>query len=309
MAMDEPAAPAAQPPSAIGALCDHAGEVWSFFAQVLGQRPIVGDERARHELQAQLHMLLRGSYSWRSETALEFCTRSAVKASEACKQAGAPFDAADFATALWNEFQQERKTILERVESLYAPAVHQCHVHGDLTQTAHDAVRQLVDLLRDLWGVVEWDDWSKRSSGVSNAIHEARVWAVPPVETVKESAAAEKPTPAAVIDDEWAVIAKALSGNEPDVLVYLDVENAHSAGAVCDKSTIGEELDLTPTQVDRAVRALRKKKLAKSHSGRKGGVYLLANGRNVAAWVSPNNLKNRKLWDRKKAAQPLRRAQ
>jgi hypothetical protein len=187
--MDEPAAPAAQPPSAIGTLCDHAGEVWSFFAQVLGQRPIVGDERARYELQAQLRMLLRGSYSWRSETALEFCTRSAVKASEAFEQAGAPFDAADFATALWNEFQQERKTILERVESLYAPAVHQCHVHGDLTQTAHDAVRQLVDLLRDLWGVVEWDDWSKRSSGVSNAIHEARVWAVPPVETVKASAA------------------------------------------------------------------------------------------------------------------------
>lgn len=177
MATDKPDA---QPPRAIAALCDHAGEVWSFFAQVLGQRPLVRDERARHELQAKLRMLLRGSYSWRSETALEFCTRSAVKASEAFEQAGAPFDAADFATALWNEFQEEREAILERVESLYAPAVHQCHVHGDLTLTAHDAVRHLVDLLRGLWVVAEWDDWSERSSVVSNAINEARVWAVPP---------------------------------------------------------------------------------------------------------------------------------
>ena len=190
MATDKPAATAAQPTGAIAALCDHAGEVWSFFAQVLGQRPIVRDERGRRELQAQLRGLLRGSYSWWSETALEFCTRSAVKTSEACKQAGAPFDAADFATALWNEFQEERKAILDRVESLYAPAVHQCHVHGDLTLTAHDAVRHLVDLLRGLWVVAEWDDWSERSSGVSNAIHEARVWAGPPVETVKASAAA-----------------------------------------------------------------------------------------------------------------------
>lgn len=145
---------------------------------------------------------------------------------------------------------------------------------------------------------------------IGEAVAKAFAPLVPPlVKAMKESAASVTPTPAPVIDDEWAAIAKALSGNEPDVLVFLDEEKAHSAGAVCDKTTIGEELALTPTQVDRAVRALRKKKLAKSHPGRKGGVYLLAKGRNVAAWVSPNDLKNRNLRDRKKAAQPLRRAQ
>jgi len=111
---------------------------------------------------------------------LGFCVRAATKASEDFEKAGAPFDAADCATALWNGFQEERNAILERVESLYPPAVHECHVHGDLTRTAHDAVRQLVEMLRGLWGAVEWDDWSERSSGVSNVIHEARVWAVPP---------------------------------------------------------------------------------------------------------------------------------
>jgi hypothetical protein len=154
--------------------------MWSFFSQVLGQRPLVRDERARHDLQAQLRGLLRGSCSWRSETALGFCVRAAAKASEDFEKAGAPFDAADCATALWNGFQEERKAILERVESLYPPAIHECHVHGDLTRTAHDAVRQLVEMLRGLWGVVEWDDWSERSRGVVSAIHEASLWAVPP---------------------------------------------------------------------------------------------------------------------------------
>lgn len=282
MATDKPAATAAQPTGAIAALCDHAGEVWSFFAQVLGQRPLVRDERARHDLQAQLRGLPRGSCSWRSETALGFCVRAAAKASEDFEKAGAPFDAADCATALWNGFQEERNAILERVESLYPPAVHECHVHGDLTRTAHDAVRQLVEMLRGLWGAVEWDDWSERSSGVSNAIHEARVWAVPPAETVKASAVSSPVRG----DDEWQIIERGLPLVGRDVLVFLHGQRAYSSDSVQNRNEIASALEIDSVDVKKAIKALRE-------HGQKHGRPLVEStpgGPFGGSWITPDGI-------------------
>lgn len=120
----------------------------------------------------------------------------------------------------------------------------------------------------------------------------------------------EAEPPPIVVDDEWTTIALGLSANEPDVLVLLDAYSAHSRKGHCKKSELAEELSLSHFQVDRAVRSLRRKGLLDSAPGRgDGGVWITISGRNVAARVPSNCLKTFRLYNTKKGAQTLRRAQ
>lgn len=165
---------AARELNAVATLCDHAEKVWSFFAGVLGTRPLCRDELARASVQADLDCGL-----WPSKTAREFCARSVVSGSEERGEQGDLGDLAKRAAYFWSEFQEERKTLLEGVEPLYPPAINECHEHGGLAAPAHEAAKNLTNQLRGLWSVAEWDDWSEHHAAVANAISEARVWASP----------------------------------------------------------------------------------------------------------------------------------
>lgn len=113
-----------------------------------------------------------------------------------------------------------------------------------------------------------------------------------------------------LVDDEWTVLASSLTGNMPEVLVFLDAMTAHSAMAPCTKSMIEDELSLSATQVDRAIRSLRKQGLVDSKGGRSvGGIRLTAAGRNVVARIPSDHVKDPTLVNHQKAAQTLRRAQ
>jgi hypothetical protein len=164
--------------TAIAALCEHAGKLWSFFEGMLS-RVVHCDDRDM--LDSVLQELGKPyGYQWPSKTAISFCARQAVKLWEEHNKDSRLADPVHFANYFWTEFQKERKELLDRVDALYPLAVRECHTHGHLTLQAHKAVKDLVDLLHELAIVNEWDDWSGKRNTVSNAILEAKVFAEEP---------------------------------------------------------------------------------------------------------------------------------
>jgi hypothetical protein len=214
--------------SAIAALCDHGENVWSFFEAYLTHSRCDESGTVHRAVADALKGGTRG-VGWPSTAAEKWCANAAgnfaARTGTHCTQGEVFDEVVEFARGLLRDLDTQRRTLLETASTLYAPAVRECLERG-LPDTAHRAVEHLADVLRGLWSVSEWNDWSEHRGPLSNAIFKA--WAYAADEAGHDQLVATPAEAEVVVDDVHAKLARRLQGNTRAVLLYLA-----SRGAVC----------------------------------------------------------------------------